>query len=158
MQRSWLDAQRTRIMIAGNTSVAHVKMLRVSKSLNYGRLDKLRLEMQAWWGGSTTGTSRVNRLGLCEHLTRNAIIGENSVSELLQQQWFICGTKVCRNFYLRARGIVLSAVKKYSKEIFSTKGNSQTGLGINTTKTNHVLVILQTEHEIVTWMKLFAHG
>ena len=77
------------------------------------RLDELRLEMQTWWGGSTTGTSRVNRL--CEHLTRNAIIGENS--ELLQQQWFICGTKV------------LSTVKKYSKEIFSTKGNSQTGLG-----------------------------
>ena len=79
---------------------------------------------------------------------------------MLQQQWFISGTKVCRNFYLRAQGIVLSTVKKYSKEIFSTKGNSQTGLGEQYHKnkpcSRDFADRARKTYEIVTWMKLFA--
>ena len=54
----------------------------------------------------------------------------------------------------------MSTVKKYSKEIFSTKGNSQTGLGEQYHKnkpcSRDFADRARKTYEIVTWMKLFA--
>ena len=73
-------------------------------------------ELKVWWGPDS---SQAKRLGLLHDdiLKGFQFSAEPNGKDL--QRWFILGKEVCKNFYLRARGMQKSTVNTYCKDFLA---------------------------------------
>ena len=74
-------------------------------------LTALTEELELWWGKTSSKAFRAN------NLHHDILIGYNKAEE--KQHWFIRDKEVCKNFYVRARGIARTTVEKSQREIIS---------------------------------------
>jgi hypothetical protein len=72
----------------------------------------LREELCKWWGPDVSKTARDSLLA--HELLTNA---EKHEGKAIQAAWFVGPKKVCRNFYLRARGMHHEHVRRMQKEL-----------------------------------------
>ena len=78
--------------------------------------DILHGELQKWWGNESSNIAR--DAFLYDDLKDWSIRKEDGTYEL---RWFIAQRQVCRNFYLRARGMHHSHVQKLQNQILKEK-------------------------------------
>ena len=71
----------------------------------------LQHEIDAWWGATTSKSLRAN------NLYKDILFGYDKSTTT--QKWFIGDKEVCKNFYVRARGIARTTVEKCQREVLS---------------------------------------
>ena len=89
------------------------------KSHFFGDLNSLKEELKVWWGPDS---SQAKRLGLLHDDILKGFQFSSEPNGKDLQRWFILGKEVCKNFYLRARGMQKSTVNTYCKDFLAVRG------------------------------------
>lgn len=111
--------------------------------------DVLKQEMQVWWGEATNNTNRVARL--YDDLKDWSIKKEDGSYEI---RWFIDNREVCRNFYLRARGMQHETVRKLTNQFLKEKRTYLSAVCDKQIPKDDKQAPLRDE--IVAWMSIFC--
>ena len=105
-------------------------------------------ELQKWWGEESNNVKR--DVFLYNDLKDWSIKNEDGTFQL---RWFISSRQVCRNFYLRARGMHHSHVLKLQKQILH---ENRTSLSINLDRYERKdEKASPKKDEIVAWLSVF---
>jgi hypothetical protein len=114
-------------------------------------MEELREQLQEWWGETTDSNSRATLLA--ENLIKGFTIQKDGISE---QKYLINEKIVCRNFFLRARGIQNQMLYLQEKNIADDRSSVTASIfkdHVNSTKSADKA--LKT-NEMVAWLRLFA--
>jgi hypothetical protein len=110
----------------------------------------LQNELKKWWGDDSGNNTRTAML--MEDLKDWSVKSEGGPEEV---RWFILNRQVCRNFYLRARGMTHETVRKLTKQLFEDNCAFLSVLG--DTHESKELKRSPKRDEIVAWLSLFAN-
>ena len=106
-------------------------------------------ELELWWGKTSSKAFRVN------NLHHDILIGYNKAEE--KQHWFIRDKEVCKNFYVRARGIARTTVEKSQREIISEQRSFLSSVAVETSsRSNTDSIKAPLRDQISAWLSIFA--
>ena len=133
---------------SGRKPICHSKCCLKCQDKFVGRVEDLEREMTKWWGTSVSNDKRTVMLG--EELMKFVDWNEDGSRK---QRYRILGEEVCRNFYLRARGMHHSTCDKIETDIFC-KDRSLLSLGSDLRTIN--LTKSEKRNELEAWLDEYA--
>ena len=111
--------------------------------------DVIKTELQEWWGAKSSYAHQRTLLG--QDILTKCIKKDDGTYE---QRYFIADKQVCRNFYMRARGVHNGTLFAMEKDVLS-KQTSILGEAFAKKKPKDKAVA-QKKNEILAWLLLFA--
>ena len=106
-------------------------------------------EMNRWWGANVDNPTRSVMLG--EELMKYCEWDENGKRT---QHYRISGVEVCKNFYLRCRGIHQSTCEKVERDIFCADTSL---LSLSSDRRTFKEVKAEKKNELTAWLEIYAN-
>ena len=113
------------------------------------RVGDLEKEMNRWWGANVDNPTRSVMLG--EELMKYCEWDENGKRT---QHYRISGVEVCKNFYLRCRGIHQSTCEKVERDIFCADTSL---LSLSSDRRTFKEVKAEKKNELTAWLEIYAN-